>query len=153
MTTAKTLRLVLRDGRRLDLSMHGGVVAMPTPTTDNAVRFDAALAAVRYGRGDRLIGLHLTLGVLRECLVIAMLLRDRAEGTDRHRHGTELDDRAAEVARIAAAPDAGDARPTPVEQACRLYGRWRAELHPDYRPDWSGLTAVIDRGTGTAMPR
>ncbi|SDS75682.1 hypothetical protein SAMN04489812_2922 [Microlunatus soli] len=143
----QTLRTVLPDGRRLDLSVRGDAIAMPQPGPDNPVRFEAALAAARIGRGDRLIGLHLTMGILRECLVIAMLLRDRAEGTDRHRFGSDLDHRADDVARIAALPTDPRQRPTIVEQACRLYGDWRAELHPGYRPDWSGLTAVIDRGT------
>lgn len=141
----QTLRTVFADGRRLDLSVRGASIALPATTVDNAIRFDAALAATRYGRADRLIGLHLTLGILRECLVIAMLLRDRSEGTDRHRFGSELDSRAAEVARLAGLPTDPTARPTIVEQACTLYGDWRTELDADYTPDWSGLAAVIDR--------
>lgn len=27
-----------------------------------------------------------------------------------------------------------------------LHGRWRHDLDPAYRPDWSGLVNVIDRG-------
>lgn len=145
----QTLRTVLADGRRLDLSVRGAAITLPHPGPDNPVRFEAALAAARFGRGDRLIGLHLTMGILRECLVIAMLLRDRAEGTDRHRFGSDLDHRASDIARIAALPTESPDRPTIVEQACRLYGDWRSELHADYRPDWSGLGAVIDRGTAT----
>jgi hypothetical protein len=154
----QTLRLVLIDGRRIDIKARitdaeiGSPITLPRAAPDNPVRFDAALAATRFGRGDRLIGLHLTLGVLRECLVVAMLLRDRAEGTDRHRTGSQLDARATEVARWAGlAGEAGsdlDVRPTVIEQVCRLYGEWRAELDAGYRADWSGLGAVIDRGTG-----
>lgn len=145
----QTLRTVLADGRRLDLSVRGAMITAPDPGPDNPIRFEAALAATRFGRGDRLIGLHLTLGILRECLVIAMLLRDRQLGSDRHRFGSDLDRRAAEVARIAALAEKSEdfgARPTVVERACHLYGDWRSELHPDYRADWSGLAAVIDRG-------
>lgn len=144
----QTLRLVLADGRRIDLSVINAVIMMPRPPADNQIRFDAALAASRYGRGNQLIGLHLTLGILREALVLSMLLRDRAEGTDHHRlGGGEYEGRAASATKIITASGV-DQRPTIVERACQLYGQWRSELESDYRPDWSGLSALIELGTG-----
>ena len=166
--SGQTLRLVLVDGRRIDLSVSSPadrsatgsestpankpMIIMPTPASDNQLRFDAALAASRYGRGNQLIGLHLTLDILREALVVAMLLRDRAEGTDHHRVGGEFEDRAAEVTKIISESDP-HRRPTIVERSCELYGRWRSELEENYRPDWSGLSAVIDLGTGRSVNR
>ncbi|WP_139142446.1 hypothetical protein [Humibacillus sp. DSM 29435] len=44
---------------------------------DNGFRVLAALAADKHGRGNRLIGLHLTMVLIMACLVQAMLLRDR----------------------------------------------------------------------------
>ncbi|QDP98260.1 hypothetical protein FOE78_22230 [Microlunatus elymi] len=149
----QTLRLVFCDGRRIDLSVVDSVIMVPEPPADNQIRFDASLAASRYGRGNRLIGLHLTLGILREALVFSMLLRDRAEGTDHHRLGSEFEERAEQVAKIISSTQIGR-RPTVVQRACELYGRWRTELESDYTPDWSGLTAVIDLGTaGTLKAR
>ncbi len=147
-------RVVLRDGRRLDLSVSGAgrLLGLPPGSdadgSDNDIRFLAALAAGKLGRGDRLIGAHLTYEILRHCLVQAMLLRDRDEATTVHRTGTDRDAAADEVRAIAAATLTVTPRPGPVERAVRLYGSWRAELDPDHRPDWSGLDALIVRGLG-----
>lgn len=143
----QTCRVVLADGRRVDLSITGPHRLTGLPRhPDGDVRFLAVMAAVRFGREDRLIGLHLHLDLLRHCLVEAMLLRDRDRGTTIHRFGTERDRCADSVAALA-----GSAGVTPgpedVRRAVELYGRWRSERDPGYRPDWSGLDAAITRGT------
>lgn len=143
------LRLVLVDGRRVDVAVEGGRVRLPEPPVDNAMRFDAALAAVRLGRGNALIGTHLVLGVLREALVQVMHLVDDAEGTDHHWHGSDLDARAAEVAGLLGTTR-DQSSPDIARAAYGLYGRWRTELDPTYSPDPSGLDAVIARGTARA---
>jgi hypothetical protein len=80
---SQVLRTVLVDGRRLDLTVGGpGQITPPTAADDNTVRFIAALAAAKLGRGDQLIGLHLTLGLLGRCLKEAMLLREQDTGTN-----------------------------------------------------------------------
>jgi hypothetical protein len=146
---AQVLRLVLVDGRRLDLTVGGtGQITPHTAADDNAVRFIAALAAVRLGRGDQLIGLHLTLELLRSCLEQAMLLRDQDLGTNIHRHGTQRDGLAGVAAQLAGQPLTIEPRPNIVERAAKLYGDWRCERDPTYTPDWSGLNAVIARGLG-----
>lgn len=137
------LRLVFRDGRRVDALVTGAHrLALPEPPRDNSVRFEAALAASRIGRGNELIGLHLVLGILREALVQVMLIADRDTGTNHHRLGTGHDARAAEAAAVAARP----LRPETALEACELYGRWREELEPAYTADWSGLHRVLERG-------
>jgi len=90
-TESQVLRIVLRDGRRLDMVVDGGVVAVPPLASDNDIRFVAAVAAAKMGRGDHLIGLHLTLELMRSCLVLAMRLRDGDAGTTVHRFGSERD--------------------------------------------------------------
>jgi len=147
----RVTRIVLVDGRRVDLRVSGGRLELPEPPADDETRFDLALAAARCGRGDALIGSHLLLGVLRDCLVLALRRRDEVAGTSHHRRGGELDAREAEVRRIAALPVLDLARPHPTELAAELYGRWRAELEPGYQPDWSGLGAVLDRGTAARL--
>jgi hypothetical protein len=148
---AQVLRLVLMDGCRLDMVIAGsGRVNPPPMERDNEVRFLAALAAVKLGRGDQLIGLHLVLELLRSCLVQAMLLRDQDTGTNLHRFGTARDAMAAEVARLIGLPLTLTPRPNVVERAVSLYGQWRGELERDYRPDWSGLSAVLARGLAEA---
>lgn len=65
----------------------------PVFTTDqfqtmaNHFWFKGMLSVNKVMRNDLLIGLHLALDMVRDCLVLGMLLRDRAEGTNHHRFG------------------------------------------------------------------
>ena len=83
----QVVRAVLVDGRRVDLTVETGLLGTPALARDNEVRFLAALAVTKLGRGDRLIGSHLIFELLQACLVQAMLLRDREQGTTVHRFG------------------------------------------------------------------
>src|SRR5207302_5166411 len=56
-------------------------------TMVNSFWFKGMLALTKVMRDDRLIALHLALEMVQDCCVLGMLLRDRAEGTDHHRHG------------------------------------------------------------------
>lgn len=149
----QTLRMVLADGRRLDLSValsvSSGRFLGLRPAVDNEIRFLAAIAVTKLGRGDHLIGYHLTLEILRHCLVESMRLRDLETCSTVHRTGTARDADADRVRRIAAGPLPVAPRPNIVEQACLLYGELRAAREPGYRPDWTGLSAVITRGLGS----
>lgn len=142
----QVLRVVLVDGRRVDLVIAGGRVAVPACAADNEVRMLAALAASKLGRGDHLIGLHLTLELVRACLVQAMVMRDRAVGTTVHRFGSAEDAMAEQVLAELGEGVTVWPRPNAVERLVELYGRWRQELEPEYTPDWSGLSALLDRG-------
>ncbi|WP_323188816.1 acetyltransferase [Brachybacterium halotolerans] len=137
------VRTVLADGRAVDLSILEGSAVLPEPPSDAAVRFDAALAATRFGRGNELIGLHLTLGVLRETLVQGMLLADRSEGTDHHRFATGEDARARDVLRALQGP----LTPWTALEAFSHFAARLREVDPSYRPDATGLEALIRRGT------
>jgi len=142
----QVVKAVLADGRRVDLLVETGCLVLPSLAPDNDVRFLAALAATKIGRHDRLIGLHLLLELLQACLIQAMLLPDRDEGTHIHRTGSSLDRLADDVARIAQLPLDTAGRPNVVERTVNLYGQWRSHLEPGYEPDWSGLAAVVTRG-------
>ena len=144
----QVLRVVLVDGRRVDLVVEGGTVRVPVLAADNEIRMLAALAAAKLGRNDRLIGLHLALELMRSCLVQAMLLRDRELGTTVHRFGSAHDAMADEVADLLRRPLGVSPRPNVVERTVELYGRWRRQLEPGYSPDWSGLDALLNRGLG-----
>ena len=142
----QVVRAVLADGRRVDILVEVGQLLLPALASDNDVRFLAVLAVSKLGRRDRLIGMHLALELLQACLVQAMLLRDRDEGTHVHRGGTLRDSLVTEVAQVAQSSLDVASRPNLVERIVDLYGQWRCELEPEYQPDWSGLEAVIDRG-------
>lgn len=139
-------RTVLTDGRRIDFLVEQGRFRLPVLAGDNEVRFLAAMAATKLGRGDQLIGTHLLLELFQQCLVQAMLLRDRDESTTVHRVGGVRDQLAAEVTRLAQLQATTASRPTVVEHAVALYARWRGELESDYVSDWSGLEAVLRLG-------
>jgi hypothetical protein len=53
----------------------------------NAFWFKGMLAVYKVVRNDFLIALHLALDLIRDCLVLRMMLRDRDEGTNHHRFG------------------------------------------------------------------
>lgn len=50
-------------------------------------RFKSMLAVYKVVRQDLLIGLHLAQDLVRDCCVLAMMLRDRAAGTNIHSQG------------------------------------------------------------------
>lgn len=140
-------RTVLSDGTRLDLSVAGpGKVVRFDPAPDNDIRFLAAIATTKLGRGDRLIGLHLTLELWKRCLEQAMLLRDRDTGTTIHRHGTGRDQLADQIHKLAAMRTELTPRPTVIERTVELWGGWLAEHDAEYRPDWRPLCLLTDRG-------
>lgn len=139
----QTVRVVMADGRRVDLSVPGGGACLPAPTTDNSPRFDSALAASRFGRGADLIGLHLVLGVLRDALVQSMLRADHLTGTSHHRSSTALDTCAGSSLELLRAP----LGPGTALAVYRHYSDVRAEVDPTYVPDLSGLSQVLALGS------
>jgi hypothetical protein len=50
-------------------------------------RFKSMLAVYKVVRNDLLIALHLAQDLIRDCSVLGMILRDRATGTNIHKHG------------------------------------------------------------------
>lgn len=139
----QVLRTVLTDGRRVDLAVTGARLLLPAlDAAVNDLRFLLAMAAAKLGRGDRLIGSHLVLEAMQLCLVQAMLLRDRDEGTAVHRYGTGRD---AEVDALMAVLGSGlDV----LDGVAALFDRWHGELDPTYVADWEPLRRLVERGLG-----
>lgn len=142
------VRAVLEDGRRIDLTVVGAEAVLPPAPVDDDVRFDAALAAVHFGRGRDLIGLHLILGILREALVQRMVAADHLEGTTHHRRATVQDGRAS--AGLALLDS--DLGPWTAQAAYAHYCRTRTEVQPEFAPAPDGLGAVIARGSRATTP-
>lgn len=138
----QVVRAVLEDGRRVDLTFRGARARLPEGACDNAIRFDAALAAARFGRGSDLIGLHLTLGILREALVGRMLEADRAAGTAHHRTATPYDRFAAESLSLLEEP----LGPQTALAAYRMHCAWRLREAQDAAPSPGALEALIRLG-------
>lgn len=165
--TGATHRLMFTDGQRLDLVVsdhahladragrqlelpdrgtrpgHGqGSLTLPLLNADvRQARFLAALATVKIGRGDLLIGTHLALELARLCLVQAMILRDRDEGRTSHRFGTARDRVTEQILQVTRRP-AGPDWVQVIVELTGIFDQLYGEREPDYRPDWSGLRSL-----------
>lgn len=51
--------------------------------------FKGMLAVTKAGREELLVALHLSLDMVRDCLVLGMAIRDRETGSNRHRDGRQ----------------------------------------------------------------
>jgi hypothetical protein len=102
----------------------------------NGFWFKAVVAVQKVVRGDVLVALHLSLELVQECCVLAMMLRDRETGTTKHRDGVG-DDLVAELARTRqpyAAAGILDSIEQSAEAFDRLAGRWVGEYREKRRP-------------------
>jgi hypothetical protein len=162
--SAYTVRLVLTDLRRIDISATtpAGVEQSPAAAQNQSppdpiaeligtFKFDAVLAAVKAARHDVLIGAHLTLQLARHILVIAMLLRDRDAGTAHPRYGDSRWDAWASQLGEAPAPYTQSA----ITAAIRFYAikldeivaDWDPHVQLDNRPLLELLDAVEKQST------
>lgn len=106
--------------------------------------FKAALAVTKVARDDLLIALHLASDLVRDCCVLGMLLRDRAEGTSYHRHGGIGN---AIVARLRGTQrpfDAGGILGS-VEQSSVAFDNLAAQWSEEYEERRHPLLAAIKR--------
>ncbi len=89
--------------------------------------FKGVVATTKVVRGDPLIALHLALDMLRDCCVLAMVLRDRATGTTIHRDSPLGREAVQHIAPLGRPLASGDILSL-VEQAAiafdDLAGRW-----------------------------
>lgn len=110
----------------------------------NRFWFRAASAVVKVVRGDLLIALHLALDLVRDCCLLGMLLRDRAEGTSYHRTGGVGNDFAAQLRDAARPFDAPGILDT-VEQSAVAFDRLAALWSDAYVEHRAPLLAAIER--------
>ena len=110
--------------------------------------FKGMLAVYKVVRNDLLIALHLTLDLARDCLVLGMMLRDRAEGTQYHRIGgvgNELIDRInLELAEYSSASILDM-----IEKYSQIYDDLAGEWRSDYRANRSPLLDWIKQARET----
>lgn len=106
-----------------------------------------ARAVKKVARGDLLIASHLAFEMAQDCLVLGMILRDRAEGTTIHQTGGEWNEITKNFGAIAAASASDILR---LIKRCAhtfddLAGQWSA----DYEPRHKQLLALIERAHPT----
>lgn len=93
--------------------------------------FDAHIALKKAVRGDLLIAAHLALGLVRECMVLSMLLRDRETGMRYHHHGGAGNDAVAALS-PAARPFTFDGIAGTIEHAARRFDALAGAWSPAY---------------------
>ena len=99
----------------------------------NDFRFKGMLAASKVARGDLPVALHLSLDMVRDCCVLAMMARDRRTGTCHHRDGSGAEDLFALLSG-AAGPFTPAGILDSIGNACAAFDALAAELDPSWRP-------------------
>lgn len=126
------------------------------PAAVNGFRFTAARAVVEAARNDLLLGGHLALDLPRSCLALSMRLREREAATTGS-DGPEVTDSWNEILERAldVVPDAAAGQSDIldlVDASAGLFDELAALYWPDYVPDWSGLTALLDQARSGLRP-
>lgn len=106
--------------------------------------FKAATAVCKIMRQDLLIGFHLTLDLLRDCLVLQMIHRDRVLKTTIHRHGGFGNELLSRLETPAHAYDAAGIM-TLLLQSCEVFDELASSLSDRYRPRLPLIASVIHR--------
>lgn len=113
--------------------------------------FKATLAVYKVVRNDLLIALHLALDLMRDCLVLKMMLRDREAGTNHHRTGgpgNEL------LTRLnAQSPDYSPAGILAlIADSSQIYEDLAKEWQPDYQAHRKPLLDWIEQAGAAIKP-
>lgn len=113
----------------------------------NGFWFKAALAVSKVVRGDLLIALHLALDLVRDCCVLAMVLRDRAEGTNHHRHGGSGNQVVARLDTLRE-PYTHDGILRSIAHSAEVFDALAAEWSTDVRPQREPVLAAVTAARG-----
>jgi hypothetical protein len=110
----------------------------------NRFWFNGMLAAQKVARGDLLVAFHLALDLVRDCCVLAMMLRDQETGTDHHRLGGEISEyaqkfQATQLACSAEGILAG------LAQSARLFDEFAGRLVPGHPERRGPLLEYVQR--------
>jgi len=123
---------------------------MPFVTDDqflkmvNEFRFKSMLAVTKVIRGDLLIALHLSLDLIRDCSVLGMMLRDRATGTNIHKHGGMGNELAAKV-EIAQKPFTSLGILDSIQESNTLFEKLAQDWSSDYQENRQLLFDWIEK--------
>jgi hypothetical protein len=110
----------------------------------NRFWFKATIAVTKVMRDDLLIALHLALDLARDCCLLAMLLRDRAEDTNYHRHGGIGNDFVPQLQTAKSSYDALGILDG-IEKSCNAFDTLAAQWSSDYKEYRQPLIAAINR--------
>ena len=106
--------------------------------------FAASVVVYKVVRGDLLIASHLALELQRDCLALAMMLRDRDAGTTHHPKGAQ-DEELLSYLLPASLPPSPAGLLDVIEHTARAYDELCAEWSPAHRERREPLLRLIDR--------
>jgi predicted nucleotidyltransferase len=111
-------------------------------------RFKSMLAIYKVVRNDLLIALHLAQDLVRDCCVLEMMLRDRATGTNIHKHGgignqfiTELE--------VTQKPSTSIGILDSIKESNEIFEKLAHEWSSDYQENRQPLLDWIEQAKGT----
>jgi hypothetical protein len=107
-------------------------------------RFKGMLAVSKAARDDLLVASHLALDLARDCLLLAMWLRDRETGTDHHREGSRGNHYLPVLPPIAQ-PYTRAGVLASLAESTKAFDLLAAAWSPAYRPEPQPLLAMIAR--------
>jgi hypothetical protein len=107
----------------------------------NGFWFKGVVAVQKVVRGDLLVALHLSLELIQECCVLAMMLRDRELGTTQHRDG--VGNQAAAELETTRRPHTAAGILDSIEQSGIAFDRLATRWSDAYRPRRHPLLAWV----------
>ena len=110
----------------------------------NDFRFKGMMAAQKAARNDLLVALHLCLGMLRDCAVLALMLRDAATGTRHHVTGDPADPLLAELPALDR-PITRESVLRCIRESAILFDRLASRLSTGYVEHRFPLVQSLDR--------
>ena len=123
--------------RALSMSFPPPILKPITPETfdrmANDFWFKGMLAVSKIGRQELLVALHLSLDMIRDYLVLAMMLRDRDTGSDHHRDGSQGNHYIDEL-QGACRPFTATGILDSLDQSAIAFDRLASQWEPDYEP-------------------
>jgi hypothetical protein len=110
----------------------------------NDFRFKGMMAAQKAARNDLLVALHLCLDMLRDCAVLALMLRDAATGTRHHVTGDPADPLLAEFPTLNR-PVTRESVLRCIRESAILFDRLASRLNTGYVEHRFPLVQGLDR--------
>lgn len=107
-------------------------------------RFKSMLAVYKVVRGDLLIALHLAQDLVRDCSVLGMVLRDRATGTNIHKHGG-MGNQLVSQLEVAQKPFTSLGILDSIKESNVIFERFACEWSSDYQENRQPLFDWIER--------
>ncbi|MHB0937136.1 MAG: aminoglycoside 6-adenylyltransferase [Armatimonadota bacterium] len=146
------LRVLLSRSLAMDraLEQPGAVPPWTPPTPEtfaelcNTFRSAAVMAIHKAARNEHLVALHLSLDLVRSCLLLAMHLRDRETGTNHHRDGSRGNHYVAGLSSLSQ-PYTQDGILEMITHSAAAFDELAREWSADYRPCREPLLAMVEQ--------